>query len=192
MAGSARRESVNRKLIHAAVEIAAGAGITVELLELGDFPLPLYHGDLEESAGLPENAKRLKALFTAADALLIAAPEYNSSITPLLKNTLDWVSRSEREDEPELSAYRGKTAGLLAASPSALGGLRGLFHLREIFQNIGVTVVPTQFALGSAYEKFDAAGRLTDQAARAKVRQVISALAEMTAKLSGRPGPSGN
>jgi chromate reductase len=185
MAGSARRDSVNRKLIHAAVEIAAQAGITLELLELGDFPLPLYHGDLEESSGLPENAKRLKALFTGAGALLIAAPEYNSSITPLLKNTIDWVSRSESDDEASLSAYRGKTVGLLSASPSALGGLRGLFHLREIFQNIGVTVVPKQFALGSAYDKFYAAGRLTDEAARSQVRQVVSALAEMTSKLNG-------
>lgn len=185
MAGSARRDSVNRKLIHAAVEIAAEAGITLELLELEGFPLPLYDGDLEESAGLPENAKRLKALFTQADGLLIAAPEYNSSITPLLKNVIDWVSRAESADEPALSAYLGKTAALLSASPSALGGLRGLFHLREILQNIGVTVVPKQFALGSAYDKFDAAAGLTDEKARGQVRQVISALAEMSAKLSG-------
>jgi len=192
MAGSARLDSVNRKLIRAAVEIAAEAGIHLELLELGDFPLPLYDGDLEQSAGLPENARRLKALFTAADALLIAAPEYNSSVTPLLKNTIDWVSRSERDDEPELAAYRGKAVGLLSASPSALGGLRGLFHLRDIFQNIGVTVVPSQFALGSAYEKFDEAGRLTDQGARKKIREVVAALAEMSAKLSGQGLPSGS
>jgi NAD(P)H-dependent FMN reductase len=183
-AGSSRSDSANRKLIHAAVEIAAEHGVTLELLELADFPLPLYDGDLEEADGLPENARLLKARFVGADALLIAAPEYNSSITPLLKNLIDWVSRSEDDAEPALSAYRGKVAGLLAASPGPLGGLRGLFHLREILQNIGVTVVPKQFALGSAYDKFDASGKLTDPRARDQVAQVVTALAEMAGKLS--------
>ena len=183
-AGSSRRESLNRKLAHAAVEIGAEADVTLNLIELGDFPMPLYNGDMEDSEGLPESAKRLKDLVTAADGLLIVTPEYNSSITPLLKNTIDWLSRTETDDEPTLSAYRGKVAGLLSASPGGLGGLRALFHLREILQNIGVTVVPKQFALSSADKHFDDDGRLADDRIRGQIRQVILTLAEMTKKLN--------
>ena len=92
-AGSTRRDSLNRKLIQVATSIAAGAGAEVTLLDLNDYPLPLYNGDLEATAGLPEAALRLKEVFKAHDALMIASPEYNSSVPPLLKNTLDWVSR---------------------------------------------------------------------------------------------------
>ncbi|MDP1592373.1 MAG: NAD(P)H-dependent oxidoreductase, partial [Prosthecobacter sp.] len=97
------------------------------------------------------------------DAFLIASPEYNSSITAVLKNALDWASRDESDDEPALSAYRGKTAALLSASPGALGGLRGLVHLRSILGNIGVIVLPDQVALPKAHEAFDDAGQLKDQ-----------------------------
>lgn len=183
-AGSVRRDSVNRKLGRAAVELGQQAGLPIEWLELADYPLPLYHGDLEEAQGLPDNALRLKELLTPAAALLIVSPEYNSSLTPLLKNTLDWLSRSASEDEPPLSVYQNKLAALLSASPGALGGLRGLFHLREILQNIGVTVLPKQFAMASAYSKFDAAGQLTDPQARQQVANVVNSLASMTRRLS--------
>jgi chromate reductase len=182
--GSARRDSVNRKLAAVAAQLAAEAGAEVELIDPADYELPLFNGDLEDAGGLPAAAKQLKAKFTAANAIVFVSPEYNSSITPLMKNYIDWVSRAESDDEPALSAYRGKVAGLLGASPGALGGLRGLVHLRAILGNIGVLVVPKQFALGGAYGKFDESGKLTDEAAVKGVRAVIQEVVSVASKLT--------
>lgn len=162
-AGSTRSSSYNKQLVRVAADAARAAGAEVTLVDLRDFPLPLFDEDLESEHGLPDNAKKLKTLFRSHDAFLIASPEYNSSITAVLKNALDWASRSESDDELALSAYRGKTAALLSASPGALGGLRGLVHLRSILGNIGVIVLPDQVALPKAHEAFDAAGQLKDQ-----------------------------
>lgn len=171
--GSARRDSFNRKLAGIAARLATDAGAAVDLVDPADFRLPLYDAELEESEGLPANAKALKAKFLAADAILFVSPEYNSSITPLMKNVLDWVSRPETEDEPDLAAYRGKVAGLLSASPGKLGGLRGLVHLRSILGNIGVLVVPKQFSLVAAYDKFDEDGALKNEKDVESVRGVV-------------------
>ncbi|MGC4015677.1 MAG: NAD(P)H-dependent oxidoreductase [Luteolibacter sp.] len=125
--GSIRKESYNLKLAALAAEHARQAGAEVDLVTPADLaPIPLYNGDLEESEGLPAAVKALKQRFIAAQAIVLACPEYNSSVTPLLKNTLDWVSRSETDEEPSLAAYRGKVGGLLSASPGALGGMRSL------------------------------------------------------------------
>lgn len=162
-AGSTRSGSYNKQLARVAADAARAAGAEVTLVDLRDFPLPLFDEDLESEHGLPDNAKTLKALFRDHDAFLIASPEYNSSITAVLKNALDWASRGESDDEPALSAYRGKAAALLSASPGALGGLRGLVHLRAILGNIGVIVLPDQVALPKAHEAIDAAGQLKDE-----------------------------
>jgi chromate reductase len=174
--GSARRDSFNRKLAGIAARLATDAGAAVDLVDPADFRLPLYDAELEESEGLPANAKALKAKFLAADAILFVSPEYNSSITPLMKNVLDWVSRPETEDEPDLAAYRGKVAGLLSASPGKLGGLRGLVHLRSILSNIGVLVVPKQFSLVAAYDKFGDSGALKSEKDVESVRGVVAEL----------------
>jgi chromate reductase len=181
-AGSTRRESFNRRLIAVAAKAAEEAGGEVTLVELVDYPLPLMNQDLEQEEGLPEAAKKLKALFLSHDALLISSPEYNSSITPLTKNVIDWVSRRE-PGEPRLAAYQGKVAALLAASPGALGGLRGLVHLRSILGNIGVVVLPAQFALSQANEAFDADGSLKDEKQHEKVAGIARSLVEFVAKL---------
>ncbi len=162
-AGSTRAGSYNKQLVRFAADAARAAGAEVTFLDLRDLPLPLFDEDLESEHGLPDNAKKKKALFRDHDAFLIASPEYNSSITAVLKNAIDWASRSESDDEPALSAYRGKTAALLSASPGALGGLRGLVHLRAILGNIGVIVLPDQVALSKASEAFDAAGQLNEE-----------------------------
>jgi len=154
LSGSIRRGSWNRKLIQAAVDAARAAGGDVTLIDLADYPLPLYNGDLEEKDGLPDNALRLKALFKAHDALLIASPEYNSSIPPLLKNTIDWISR-EWQGESGLVPYQNKVAAIMSASPGALGGMRMLPHLRQILNTLGVLVLPGQFALSHADSAFD-------------------------------------
>ena len=182
-AGSTRRDSYNRKLAAAAAEMASEAGAEVTRLELADYPLPLFSQDLEADEGTPENASRLKDLFKDHQGLLIACPEYNSSITPLLKNTIDWLSR-RAEDESPLAAFKGKTATLLSASPGALGGLRGLVHVRSILGSIGVIVLPGQVALSRAFEAFDEAGSLADEKTAARVRSAVEELVAVTTALT--------
>lgn len=114
---------------------------------------------LEAAEGVPENALKLKALFKSHHALLIAAPEYNSSVTPLLKNTLDWVSR-EWQGESGLVPYQGKVAALLATSPGQFGGMRMLPHLRQILNTLGVLVLPGQVSVANAAQAFDDNGQL--------------------------------
>ncbi|MEQ9639644.1 MAG: NAD(P)H-dependent oxidoreductase [Alphaproteobacteria bacterium] len=182
-AGSARRDSFNKKLIKIAAEGASAAGAEVTLIDLADYPMPIYDGDLEVGEGLPENAAKLRALFGSHDALLIASPEYNSSISPLLKNTIDWVSRPTKDDG-QLKYFIGKVAGLVSASPGGLGGLRGLVHVRAILGNIQVTVIPQQAAIGGAGGAFDDDGGLKDENQRNMVLGVGKRLAEVAAKLA--------
>lgn len=181
-AGSTRVESFNRRLAAAAAQMCREAGAQVTLLELSEYPLPLFSQDLEAQEGLPENAVRLKSLFREHDGFVIACPEYNGSITPLLKNTIDWLSR-RAEDETPLVAYRDKTATLLSASPGALGGLRGLVHVRAILSGIGVLVMPAQVAVSRAFEAFSQDGSLADEAVAGRVRSALAALVATTAKL---------
>lgn len=181
-AGSARRDSFNKKLIRIAAEGARAGGAEVTLLDLADYPMPIYDGDLEASEGLPANAVKLRQLFGAHDGLLIASPEYNSSVSALLKNTIDWVSRPAK-DEPGLKYITGKCAGLLAASPGALGGLRGLVHVRAILGNIGVTVIPQQYALNGAAGAFNG-DALKDEAQAKAAMAIGQALATVAAKLA--------
>ena len=172
-AGSSRRESLNKKLLEAAANRVREAGAEVTVVDLLDYEMPLYNGDFEEEHGIPETAKRLKRLMIEHNGLLLACPEYNSSITPLLKNTIDWVSRREGDEQP-LVAYRGKVAGLVSASPGGFGGMRGLVTVRSILGNIGVLVLPTQVALGSASSAFDDDGNLIDP----RLTKRLDALAE--------------
>lgn len=179
--GSTRTDSWNRKLIHNAVEAARAAGGEVTLLDLTDYPLPLYNGDLEAQEGVPENALRLKAMFKEHDALLISSPEYNSSVPPLLKNTLDWVSR-EWQGESGLVPYQNKVAALLAASPGQFGGMRMLPHLRQILNTLGVLVLPGQFSLAHADAAFDASGNLNSPA---RLHALVQELVTTTTALGG-------
>ena len=184
-AGSTRQSSFNRKLAAVAAEMCREAGAEVTHLELAEYPLPLFSQVLESEEGTPENATRLKRLFAEHDGLVISCPEYNSSITPLLKNTIDWLSR-RAEGEAPLVAYSGKTATLLSASPGALGGLRGLVHVRAILGSIGVIVMPGQVAVSRAFEAFDDNGSLTDEKVALRVRDALGELIEATAALSTR------
>jgi chromate reductase, NAD(P)H dehydrogenase (quinone) len=161
-AGSARKDSFNKKLVKIAAEGAKAAGAEVTYLDFRDLPLPLFDEDLEAAEGLPENALKLKAMMKAHQGFLIACPEYNSSITPLLKNAIDWASRPE-PGEPSLVCFKDKVTVLMSASPGGLGGLRGLVHVRSILSNIGVLVLPDQKAIGTAYQAFDENGNLKDE-----------------------------
>ena len=181
--GSLRRASFNQKLAAIAADGAREAGAEVTLIALRDFPLPVFDEDLEKAEGLPEAAKKLKQLFREHHGLLIASPEYNSSISGALKNVIDWVSRTESDDEPPLVAFTGRTAILCAASPGALGGLRGLVHVRAILGNIGVTVLPDQVAVSKAHEAFGEGGALANEKQAAKVKSLGAQLAGHLAKL---------
>jgi NAD(P)H-dependent FMN reductase len=180
-AGSLRRDSLNKKLIRVAAGGARAAGAEVTLMDLKDLPLPVYDGDIE-AAGLPENAVKLKELFKSHDGLLISSPEYNSSVGGALKNVIDWVSRSA-PGEPALAAFTDKVAALMSASPGALGGLRGLVHVRAILGNINVLVLPEQTAVPRAHEAFNADGTLKDGKQQASVEQLGRKLAAVIAKL---------
>jgi chromate reductase len=181
-AGSLRTGSYNKKLVRVAATGAERAGAEVTVIDLADFDLPIYNGDLEDRDGIPADAMRLKEMFRDHHGLLISAPEYNSSITAALKNAIDWVSRPE-EGRPPLDCFDGKVAGLVAASPGALGGLRGLVHVRAILGNIRVTVIPQQFALSMANEAFNDDNSLRDDKTRKKVEAVGASVAAMLIKL---------
>ena len=171
LAGSLRSGSYNKMLASLVADAAIEAGAKITTLDLRDLALPLFDEDLEAASGLPEGALKLKALFRASDGFIIASPEYNSSITAVLKNAIDWASRAESEEEAPLSAYKGKIAVLCSASPGVLGGLRGLVTLRSILGNIGVLVLPDQVCLSAANKAFDEANKLKDER---KAKQVIA------------------
>ena len=181
-AGSTRRESFNKKLVAIAAQGARAAGTEVTLIDLKDFPLPLFDQDLEAEQGMPEHGKKLKKLFIDHDGLLIASPEHNSSFPAVLKNALDWVSRPA-PGKPSLVAFRDKVATLMSASPGALGGLRGLVHVRSILGNLGVIVLPEQIAVAQAHEAFNLDGTLKDPKRQAGIEGLGRTLAEFLAKL---------
>lgn len=179
--GSLRADSFNQKLASIAAEAARTAGGEVTLVALRDFRMPLFDEDLENEEGMPENARRLKALFAEHDGLIIASPEYNSTITAVLKNAIDWVSRSTSEGEAPLAVLAGKTAAILSASPGGYGGARSLTQLRPFLENIRITVLKDQVSIPKAHEAFDDSGNLADPA---QADAVKSLMAELVAKLS--------
>lgn len=182
-AGSARVGSLNKRLARVAVQAARDAGGEVTLIDLDDYPMPVYHGDLEAREGIPANARALKALFIEHQGLLIVSPENNASVSSLLKNTLDWVSRPDG-GQNGLVPYQGKVASLFAASPGGYGGMRGLVHLRAILQTLGVLVLSEQFALARAHEAFTDDGALKDPRQHASVVGIAKRLVDVTARLA--------
>lgn len=179
-AGSTRADSLNKKLARAAAEALERTGVAVTQADLRDYPMPLYEGDLEAASGLPAHAKAFKELLRSDDAFVIASPEYNGSFPALVKNVIDWASRPE-PGEKSLAVFRGKTAALVSASPGPGGGVRGLRHLRELLEMIGVTVVATQITVPRAGDAFDSAGRLVRAHDIDAVAKVASDLAVVLA-----------
>lgn len=183
-AGSTRRESYNKRLIHIAVEGARSGGAQSTLIDLAEYPLPLYDGDLEAEQGIPEHAMALKRLMVEHDAFLLACPEYNSSITAVLKNVIDWTSRKADDEHTPLVCFKGKVVTLMSASPGALGGLRGLVHVRAILGALGCIVLPEQVAIVRANGAFDSTGRLKDESQQQRIEGLGAGLASFVTKLA--------
>lgn len=180
--GSTRKASLNVKLLNFAVAATLEHGAQVTHIDLRDFPLPIYNGDLEAESGVPESAQALRELLLAHDGLLIASPEYNGSVTALLKNTLDWCSRPANGIDG-LAPFRGKAVGLMSASLSPFGGLRGIIDLRGIMAKLGATVLSEDVALPTAQNAFDPDGAFVDVNVGKLVHQFTSNLIGLSAKL---------
>jgi chromate reductase, NAD(P)H dehydrogenase (quinone) len=186
MAGSAREGSFNKKLAHLGFEIATANGIHSTFADLGDYPMPLYDGDIEAKSGAPDNAVKLKALLMIHAGVFIACPEYNASITPLLKNTLDWISRVKTEGEAPLHVYKSRLFALGAVSPGGYGGMRGLMATRQVLElGLSALVLPDQIAVPRAMEAFEDNGHLKDKAMQANFKAVIEKLARAAKVLHG-------
>ena len=180
--GSLRKGSFNQQVVKIAAGGAEAAGAQVTVVELRELPLPVYDADLEEQEGLPENARTLKALMKAHTGFLIASSEHNSSLSAALKNAIDWASRREGDETP-LVCFKDKTAVIMAASPGALGGLRGLNHLRSILTSIGVLVLPDQKAIPKAHEALTGDGTLSDPSQQKSIEALGAKLAAVLGKL---------
>ena len=162
--GSIRKQSHNQKLAKFAAETINQKDAEATLISLADFDMPLYNGDDEAEHGIPEAAHRLEKLMQEHDGVFIASPEYNSSVTPLLKNTLDWLSRIKHDDGPPGAVFKVKAFGLGTTSPSPRGGIRGVMDLRKILAlGLQATVVPDQIVVPLAMKSFDENGQITDE-----------------------------
>jgi chromate reductase len=181
--GSLRTGSHNARLTAAAAYQFAQAGAEVTRISLGDFPLPIYDGDLQTKSGVPKNAINLKRMIGAHHGVLFVTPEYNSSVPPLVKNTIDWVTRVQDAQETRGQVFRDRVFAIAAASESRLGGTRALAALRLILSACHATVIPNQLALsfaGEAYDDMDSLKHPADiEALNALVRQLIDASQRM-------------
>ena len=182
-AGSTRIDSFNKKLVKVAALGAIENGADVTVIDLRDFAMPLYDGDLEQKEGIPSNARKLKDLMLSHHGFLISSPEYNSSISGVLKNTIDWTSRQSEGEEP-LACFKGKVAGIMSASPGGLGGLRGLVHVRSILENMNVLVIPEQIAIAKAHEVLNSDGTLKDKKQEEQVKRIGANVTKLLIKLT--------
>jgi NAD(P)H-dependent FMN reductase len=184
-AGSARKDALSKRVARAAHVAVIEAGGAATLIDLADYHAPLYNGDLEAAQGVPPETTRLLAQIEAHDGMLIASPEYNGSMTPLLVNTFDWISRIFSPPAPRngLDILAGMPVAITGSSPGALGGLRALFHLRDLLGNLGMLVLPKQLAVGKSNEAVTPEGVIVDERQRRAMLGVAKALVDTAAKL---------
>jgi NAD(P)H-dependent FMN reductase len=186
-AGSIRSGSFNARLAALAAKELTLADADVTLISLADYPLPLYDGDLEAQSGVPDNAVKLKRMMMTHRGIFIASPEYNASVTPLLKNALDWVSRVREVNEQPLAAYKGRVFALGAASNGTLGGYRSLMALRQILElGCGATVLPEQIAVREEANAFDDDDQLRDERSARLLKTVLNRLIEAARNIGSR------
>ncbi|WP_293370850.1 NAD(P)H-dependent oxidoreductase [Nevskia sp.] len=178
LSGSQRAGSSNSLLVRAAAAGAEAEGAHITVLDWAAYDMPLYDPDREKAEGFPDAVLRFKALLRAHQGFLIASPEYNGSLTPLLKNAIDWASRPAA-GEPPMACYKHKVIGLLSTSPGVFGGVTGLVHLRAILSRLGSFVIPEQYPVGEAGKLFDESGAMRDP----KLRAIAEGIGARTAKV---------
>lgn len=184
-AGSIRTGSFNARLAANAAKQLALLGAEVTHISLADYPMPLYDGDREAHSGQPQNAVKLKQLFMAHGGIFIASPEYNASVTPLLKNTLDWISRVREGREMPLAAYKERVFALGGASNGAYGAMRSLLALRQVLEiGCGALVIPDQIAVPRAADAYDENDNLKDEQTVSRLKSVLQRLMDMTRQLT--------
>jgi chromate reductase, NAD(P)H dehydrogenase (quinone) len=175
-AGSIRSGSYSAALGALAVQILANRDVEVTRVSLADHPLPIYDADLEADAGIPEQARRLHGLFSAHDGVFISTPEYNASLPPLLKNSIDWMSRVRRGERGP-SPWRDRVYALGSTSPGRYGGLKAILHLRQVLEiGLGAMVIPNQMVVPQAASAFAADGSLKDEKTSAHLDAVLDRL----------------
>lgn len=185
-AGSQRRASFNKRVARLGADIAEANGIPATFADLGDYPMPLYDGDLEAAQGPPENARKFKHLLGLHNGVFIASPEYNSSIPPLLKNALDWVSRVREGDELPNEVFKTRVFAIGSASTGGMGGLRGLNTVRQVLElGLGALVLPEQFAVPRAADAFEDNGHLKNKDSQETFKNLIQKLARAAHVLHG-------
>jgi NAD(P)H-dependent FMN reductase len=177
-AGSLRKDSYNKKLVKIAALGAEEAGAIVRVIDLKDYPLPLYDQEIEDKEGIPPNALALKKMMWESDGFLVAVPEYNGSMSAVFKNVIDWTSRRAAPDEVDLSCFIDKAVGIMSASPGGLGGIRGLVHVRSVFSNIFSWVLPVQKCIPAAYNAFAPDGNLIRPEDQKEVMEIGQSLVE--------------
>ena len=186
IAGSTREKSWNKKLARLGHAIADANGIASAFADLGDYPMPIYNGDIETNEGAPDNCRKLKALMKVHSGVFIASPEYNASFSPLLKNAIDWVSHTKEDGEPGTEVFKTRVFALGSASPGGMGGLRGLSSLRLVLENgLNTLVLPDQFLVPRAADAFDEDGHLKNKESQANFKAVIQKLARAAHVLHG-------
>ena len=173
LAASHREASLNRRLAALAARAVGRRGAQADHATLDDFPCPFYDGDLEQESGIPEGAQAFCRRLKAADALLIASPEYNASMPGVVKNLIDWVSRFRPQP------FNGRQALLMSASPSMAGGNRGLWSLRIPLEHLGARVYPDMFSLAQAHQAFDASGGLANDLLRKRFDETIGCFLDL-------------
>ncbi len=186
ISGSSREKSWNKKLARLGHQIADANGIASAFADLGDYPMPIYNGDIEAQEGAPDNCRKLKALMKVHSGIFIASPEYNASFSPLLKNAIDWVSHTKEDGEPGTEVFKTRVFALGSASPGGMGGLRGLSSLRLVLENgLNALVLPDQFLVPRAADAFDEDGHLRNKDNQAIFKTLIQKLARAAHVLHG-------
>lgn len=173
--GSTREGSVNKKLVNEAAMMARQAGADVTVIDLRDYPMPFFDEDLEAKEGIPPKAKQLRQMMSQSQVIFIASPEYNGSLSAVLKNAIDWASRDSDDGKPT-TAFNGKKFLIMSASPGSRGGVRGLAHLRSILENVKGTVVAKQFELPDAFSAFDAKGQLKSPEKKQELQKLVQSV----------------
>lgn len=181
--GSIRSGSVNTKLVDAFVGELALLECEVTRITLADYELPLYNGDLEGSKGVPKNAEKLAQLFQAQNGIIFVGPEYNGSISPLMKNTIDWMSRVKEIKGIAALPFANKIALIASASPGAMGGISSLTHMRDLLVSLKMLVLSEQLGVGNAYTAFDDDDKLTNERQAEILSRAVKSLVEKSTLL---------